>query len=159
MTLNLSTSNNTKLMNVAMFVSLYSFFMICLFSQIRLYSSQKIDSVASQEIYILLPVWNLSEIEWGEYIHTYIHTYIYIYVYVYVYIYRRENSCLVQWMKMTSFNSLTFCIEVIFFELYILPIAAKLHKTPQKDATKVTMHTETKYEQLLIKNRTKMQTF
>ena len=95
----------------------------------------------------------------NTYIHTYIHTYIYIYVYVYVYIYRRENSCLVQWMKMTSFNSLTFCIEVIFFELYILPIAAKLHKTPQKDATKVTMHTETKYEQLLIKNRTKMQTF
>ena len=93
----------------------------------------------------------------NTYIHTYIH--IYIYVYVYVYIYRRENSCLVQWMKMTSFNSLTFCIEVIFFELYILPIATKLHKTPQKDATKVTMHTETKYEQLLIKNRTKMQTF
>ena len=83
MTLNLSTSNNTKLMNVAMFVSLYSFFMICLFSQIRLYSSQKIDSVASQEIYILLPVWNLSEIEWGEYIHTYIHIYIYMYMYIY----------------------------------------------------------------------------
>lgn len=74
-----------------------------------------------------------------------------------MYIYKGANSCLVQWMKMTSFNRLTFCIEVKFFELYILPIAAKIHKTPQKDATKVKMHTETKYKQLLIKNRTKMQ--